>query len=100
MEQTRKKGEPRKQGKPHPTFAGVFKAQTLGRLYTVHPKQRECFFLRLLLLNVQGPTSFKYLRTVNGKVFNTYKDAYSELQLLEDDNHWNMTLADCYSQLY
>ncbi|CAB3250348.1 unnamed protein product [Arctia plantaginis] len=59
-----KKWEPRKQGKPHPSITGIFKAKTLGRLYTVHPKQR------------------------------TYQDACRELQLLEDDNHWDLTLAD------
>ncbi|XP_025194300.1 uncharacterized protein LOC112593923 [Melanaphis sacchari] len=69
-------------------------AKTLGRLYTVHPKQRECFYVRLLLVNVPGPTSFEFLRTVNGPVFNTYQDACRELQLLEDDNHWDLTLAD------
>ncbi|GFQ97130.1 uncharacterized protein TNCT_140451, partial [Trichonephila clavata] len=89
-----KKWEPRKQGKPHPFITGIFKAKTLGRLYTVHPKQRECFYLRLLLVNVPGPTSFEFLRTVNGRVFNTYQDACRELQLLEDDNHWDLTLAD------
>ncbi|XP_025199920.1 uncharacterized protein LOC112597908 [Melanaphis sacchari] len=89
-----KKWEPRKQGKPHPSITGIFKAKTLGRLYTVHPKQRECFYLRLLLVNVPGPTSFEFLRTVNGPVFNTYQDACRELQLLEDDNHWDLTLAD------
>lgn len=82
-----KKWEPRKQGKPHPSVTGIFKAKTLGRLYTVHPKQRECFYLRLLLVNVPGTTSFEFLRTVNGRVFNTYQDACRELQLLEDDNH-------------
>ncbi|XP_074115113.1 uncharacterized protein LOC141537831 [Cotesia typhae] len=89
-----KKWEPRKQGKPHPSITGIFKAKTLGRLYTVHPKQRECFYLRLLLVNVPGPTSFEFLRTVKGRVFNTYQDACRELQLLEDDNHWDLTLAD------
>ncbi|GFW48878.1 uncharacterized protein TNCV_3900761 [Trichonephila clavipes] len=89
-----KKWEPRKQGKPHPSITGIFKAKTLGRLYTVHPKQRECFYLRLLLVNVPGPTSFEFLRTVNGRVFNTYQDACRELQLLEDDNHWDLTLTD------
>ncbi|XP_044591997.1 uncharacterized protein LOC123270124 [Cotesia glomerata] len=73
---------------------GIFKAKTLGRLYTVHPKQRECFYLRLLLVNVPGPTSFEFLRTVNGRVFNTNQDACRELQLLEDDNHWDLALAD------
>ncbi|XP_063974291.1 uncharacterized protein LOC135160997 [Diachasmimorpha longicaudata] len=72
----------------------IFKAKTLGRLYTVPPKQHECFYLRLLLVNVPGPTSFKFLRTVNGRVFNTFQDACRELQLLEDDNHLDLTLAD------
>ncbi|XP_054719193.1 uncharacterized protein LOC129228538 [Uloborus diversus] len=30
----------------------------------------------------------------NGQVFNTYQDACRELQLLEADNHWDLTLAD------
>jgi len=67
---------------------------TLGRLYTVHPKQRECFFLRLLLVNVPGPTSFQYLRKVNGTLYDTFFDACRELHLLVDDNHWDLTLAD------
>jgi len=68
---------------------------TLGQLYTVHPKQRECFFLRSLLVNVPGPTSFKYLQTVNVRIlYDTYHDAYHELHALEDDNHRDTTLAD------
>ena len=62
-------------------------ASTLGRLYTVHTKQRECFFLRLLLVNVRGPTYFQYLRTVNGNLYDTYFNACRELHLLEDDNY-------------
>ncbi|XP_025419167.1 uncharacterized protein LOC112689599 [Sipha flava] len=81
------KWESRKQGKSHPSIPGIFKVKTLGRLYTVHSKQRECFFLRLLLVNIPGPTSFEYLRTVNDRVFNTYQDACCELQLLDADNH-------------
>ncbi|XP_036317401.1 uncharacterized protein LOC118732375, partial [Rhagoletis pomonella] len=75
-------------GEPHPKIAGILKAKTLGRLYTVHPTQRECFFLRLLLVNVPGPTSFEFLRTVNGQ------DSCRELQLLEADYHWDLSLAD------
>jgi hypothetical protein len=60
-----KKCNPHKQGEPHFSIAGLFKAKALRRLYTVHPKQRECFFLRLLLVNVPGPTSFEFLKTVN-----------------------------------
>lgn len=89
-----KKWEQRKRGTPVNDFEGIFKANALGRLYTVHPKQRECFYLRLLLINVRGPTSYEYLRTVNGVLHATNHLACRAMQLLEDDNHWDMTLAD------
>ncbi|XP_055918387.1 uncharacterized protein LOC129950474 [Eupeodes corollae] len=89
-----KNWEPRKRGIPVPGFADIFMTKTLGRLYTDHPKQRECFFLRLLLVNVPGPTSFQYLRKVNGTSYDSFFDACRELYLLEDDNHWDLTLAD------
>ncbi|XP_055910681.1 uncharacterized protein LOC129945044 [Eupeodes corollae] len=78
-----KNWEPRKRGIPVGGFADIFMTKTLGRLYTVHPKQRECFFLRLLLVNVPGPTSFQYLRKVNGTSYDSFFDACRELHLLE-----------------
>lgn len=39
----------------------------LGRIYTVPPSNDECFHLGLLLVNVCVPTSFEYLRSVNGE---------------------------------
>ena len=55
-----KSWEPWKQGIPVPGFADIFMTNTSGRLlYTIHPKQRECFFLRLFLVNVPGPTFFQ-----------------------------------------
>ncbi|GBP76086.1 hypothetical protein EVAR_46954_1 [Eumeta japonica] len=89
-----KKWEPRKRGVPVEGYNGIFMGNTLGQLYTFHPKQRECFLLRLLLVNVPGPTSFQYLRTVNGILYDTYHDACRESHLLEDDNHWDITLAN------
>jgi hypothetical protein len=91
---THKKWEPRKRGQPVVGHPGIFSNSTLGRLYTVHPKYQECFYLRLLLINVRGPTSFEYLRTVNGQKCPTNKAACERLQLLENDSHWEMTLAD------
>ncbi|KAG8183113.1 hypothetical protein JTE90_024423 [Oedothorax gibbosus] len=63
-------------------------------MYTVHPKNDECFYLRLLLVNVRGPTSFESLRTVNATVFPTYRDACEELNLLENDTHWETTIVE------
>ncbi|XP_026476448.1 uncharacterized protein LOC113382110 [Ctenocephalides felis] len=85
---------PRKRGIPVLGFEGIYMTNNLGRLYTVHPKQRECFYLRLLLINVIGPRSFQNLRTVNGILYETFYDACRELHLLENDNQWDMTLAD------
>lgn len=59
-----------------------------------HVMAEKCFYLRLLLVNVCGPTSSKSLQTVNGVLCPTYRDACQRLQLLENDTHWDMTLAD------
>ncbi|XP_026470271.1 uncharacterized protein LOC113374443 [Ctenocephalides felis] len=77
---------PRKRGIPVSGFEGIYMTNNLGRLYTVHPKQRECFYLRLLLYNVIGSKSFQNLRTVNGILYETFYDACRELHLLENDD--------------
>lgn len=48
----------------------------------------------MLLINVRGPTSFENLRTVNGQICATYREACQKLNLLESDSHWETTLAD------
>ncbi|XP_015189329.1 PREDICTED: centromere-associated protein E-like isoform X6 [Polistes dominula] len=79
---TTKKWVPRIQGEPHPTIANIFKGKTVGQIFHLYSKQPECIFLELLLGKIPGPTSFEYLRTINGKVFSTYQDACRELKLL------------------
>ncbi|CAB3235217.1 unnamed protein product [Arctia plantaginis] len=64
--QSTKKFQRRKQGTPVPDWPQMFSTDALGRLYTVHPRNDECFYLRLLLVNVRGPKSFAHLKTVNG----------------------------------
>ncbi|GFW54464.1 ATP-dependent DNA helicase [Trichonephila clavipes] len=54
----------------------------------------KCFYLRLLLINIRGPISFQDLRTVNGQLCATYRQACQELNLLENDAHWDTALAD------
>ncbi|GBP52181.1 hypothetical protein EVAR_87566_1 [Eumeta japonica] len=60
----------------------------------INPRHTECFYLRLLLVNVTGPLSFQDIRKVNGQQYPTYKDACLALGLLEDDNQWECMLAE------
>ena len=74
---------------------GIYSDTALGRVYTVHPNNSECFYLRLLLHNVCGPTSFLSLRTDDdGFVSATYHEACQRQGLLENDNHWNATMEE------
>ncbi|XP_055924684.1 uncharacterized protein LOC129956768 [Argiope bruennichi] len=89
-----KKFQRRKQGDAVPGHPDVRSTDALGRIYTLPPKNVEYFYLRLLLLDVRGPTSFESLRTVNGIVRSTFRTACQEFNLLENDNHWDMTMAE------
>ncbi|GFV10861.1 ATP-dependent DNA helicase [Trichonephila clavipes] len=89
-----KKFQRRKQGKAFEGHTNLYSSDALGRLYTVHPKNTECFYIRLLLINVRAPISFQDLRTVNGQLCATYRQACQELNLLENDAHWDTALAD------
>ena len=67
---------------------------TLSRVCSVHPNNVERFHLKLLLFDVVGPTSFQELRTVDGRICSTYKEACMLRGLLEDDSHWDATLKE------
>ena len=44
---------------------------------------------RLLLVNVPGPTSFRFLQNVIDELCATYREACQRLHSLEDDVHWD-----------
>ena len=84
----------RKRGTRHPDWPGVFQAQTISRVVSVSPRDAELFFLRILLQFQRGPTSFETLRTIDGEVCDTYREACQRLGLTENDAHWTMALAE------
>ena len=84
----------RKNGAHVDNWPGVNAADTIGRVYTVSPNHHECFFLRLLLHTVTGPTSFQDLLRFEDHICLTYRDACLRHGLLEDDEHWNKTLEE------
>lgn len=89
-----KKFTRRKRGTIVAGYAGVHSSDALGRVYTVHPNNAECYYLRLLLHTIKGPTSFAALKTIHGNECQTYREACFRLGLLESDQHWNTTLTE------
>ncbi|KAK1366246.1 hypothetical protein POM88_041807 [Heracleum sosnowskyi] len=71
------------------------KGKQIGRLLYTHHSAGELWYLRLLLSNIRGPTSFEALKTINGVQYRTFKDACKNYGLLDDDNEWNSVIEDC-----
>ena len=68
--------------------------KVLGRMYQLSPMDRERYCLRLLLLNIPGPTSFEFLRIHpdTNALLDTFFDAAKAHGLMEDDNEWHLCL--------
>lgn len=77
-----------------PGWEGVKGCDTIGRVYTVHPNHGDCFYLRVLLISVRGPTSFGFLKRVDGYDCQTYREACQLRGLLENDSEWRSALAE------
>ena len=84
----------RKQGAVVEGHVGIRSGDALGRVYTVNLRNFECYYLRMLLLKVRGPTCFKDLRTVDGVEYATFHATCLALGLLENDNQWDETLKE------
>ena len=75
-------------------FPGMKQAHILGRVYTVNPCQGECFYLRLLLHTNKRPQSFAHLRTVEGNLYSSFREACLRLGLLEDKNQYQPAMQE------
>jgi ATP-dependent DNA helicase PIF1 len=64
------------------------KGQSIGRLSFIPTSNRELYYMRLLLNYQVGCKSFEDIRTANGVVFNSYREACAELRLLADDREF------------
>jgi hypothetical protein len=67
---------------------------SIGRLYYAHPSSGDMYYLRMLLNTVNGCTSYKDIRTVNGVEYPTFKEAYLALGFLDGDNE----LIECINE--
>ncbi|XP_035540203.1 uncharacterized protein LOC109004666 [Juglans regia] len=67
------------------------KKTVIGRIITANPFEGERYYLRILLNHVRGPLSFEDLRTVDGVVAPTFREAATMHGLLQRDSG----LEDC-----
>ncbi|XP_071695262.1 uncharacterized protein [Rutidosis leptorrhynchoides] len=71
--------------------------KTVGRIHFVHPKSGESYYLRILLNKVSGPTCFEDIRTVDGKVHDSFKEACYALGLLNDDKEYIASIKETHT---
>jgi hypothetical protein len=70
------------------------KRQQIGRLVYAHPAEGDRYYLRVLLSHVRGATSFDHLKTVNGKLCSSFREACELLGPIEHDRTHN----DCMTE--
>ena len=68
----------------------------VGRIpvISLSPRQKELYFLRMLLNHVKGPRGYGDLRTVDGVVFDTFQEACVKLGLVRDTKELDNVLND------
>ncbi|KAJ1703901.1 hypothetical protein LUZ63_003680 [Rhynchospora breviuscula] len=66
----------------------------LARMHFVHPTAGDVYYVRMLLNYVHGASSFQHLRTSNGVLYPTFKEACNALGLLNNNTEWVATMQD------
>ncbi|XP_071718818.1 uncharacterized protein [Rutidosis leptorrhynchoides] len=70
--------------------------KTVARLHYVHPKSGEAYYLRIMLNKVRGPTCYEDLRTVDGIIYDTFKEACYAMGLLDDDKEYIASIKEVH----
>lgn len=68
-------------------FEGTGKS-CAGRMYRVSPKERELYYLRMLLTYVKSATSLRSRRTIYSELHELYRYACLALGLLLSEVEW------------
>ncbi|KAI5438086.1 hypothetical protein KIW84_023995 [Lathyrus oleraceus] len=61
---------------------------TIGRMIWLPPSKSRLYYLRMILTIVKGPTCYKDIKDVSGKVLDSFRDACFEMGFLEDNNEY------------
>ncbi|XP_020968552.1 uncharacterized protein LOC107620094 isoform X1 [Arachis ipaensis] len=62
--------------------------QVIGRMIFIPPSSGELYYLRMLLNIVKGPTSYADIRTYNGVIYSSFRDACYARGLLDDNKEY------------
>src|ERR1043165_2102708 len=66
----------------------------ISRMYFVNPKDEERFYFRALLNLIKGAKGFEDVRTIDGTVYSTYKEAAAYMGLVDDDDECDACLEE------
>ena len=61
--------------------------KVISRLYIYSLRDKERFYLRLLLIRICGAISYEAIHTINGILYNTFEEAVQQLGLLDEENN-------------
>jgi ATP-dependent DNA helicase PIF1 len=70
------------------------KCHQVGRIVSAHPVEGERYFLRVLLNHVPGSKSFEDLKTVDGVLCDSFREAAERKGLIEADNTVDESLTE------
>nr|GEV15775.1 hypothetical protein [Tanacetum cinerariifolium] len=68
----------------------------VGRIHHVPPSLGEAYYLRVLLNKVKGKTSWEEIRTADGKLYDSFRDACFAMGLLDDDKEYIEAIIEGY----
>ncbi|XP_076954058.1 uncharacterized protein LOC143628319 [Bidens hawaiensis] len=77
-----------KKKKKPPKWVPRLKGFAIGRIHAVPTSFDEAYYLRILLNKVKGPQCFEDIRTVDGVVCDSFRDACYRRGLLDDDKEY------------
>ncbi|KAH9447232.1 hypothetical protein Pst134EA_033189 [Puccinia striiformis f. sp. tritici] len=66
----------------------------LGRVYFASVGEGDRYYLRLILMHRKGPVDHQDVRTVNGVVYETFREAAYAMGLLVSDAHYDQCLRE------
>ncbi|CAG8596468.1 12965_t:CDS:1, partial [Cetraspora pellucida] len=66
----------------------------IGRIYTVNLSEGERYYLRILLNNIKGATSFKDLKIINNYECTTFKESAAKRKLIETEKIYHETMQE------